>query len=68
MTGNTNKWRAPLAGLASLGMLATMGVAATTANAATPQATLAQKTVTFNLANGTKSTLKVPYGESVADV
>ena len=68
MTGNTNKWRAPLAGLASLAMLATMGVAATTANAATPEASLAQKTVTFNLANGTKSTLKVPYGESVADV
>ncbi|MBT1173509.1 InlB B-repeat-containing protein, partial [Bifidobacterium sp. MA2] len=35
MTGNTSKWRAPLAGLASVAMLATMGVAASTANAAT---------------------------------
>ncbi|MBT1173867.1 InlB B-repeat-containing protein [Bifidobacterium sp. MA2] len=35
MTGNTSKWRAPLAGLASIAMLATMGVAASTANAAT---------------------------------
>ncbi|WP_043260127.1 hypothetical protein [Bifidobacterium callitrichos] len=34
MTGNTSKWRAPLAGLASIAMLATMGVAASTANAA----------------------------------
>ncbi|MBT1172699.1 InlB B-repeat-containing protein [Bifidobacterium sp. MA2] len=34
MTGNTSKWRAPLAGLASVAMLATMGVAASTANAA----------------------------------
>ncbi|MBT1173858.1 InlB B-repeat-containing protein, partial [Bifidobacterium sp. MA2] len=33
MTGNTSKWRAPLAGLASIAMLATMGVAASTANA-----------------------------------
>ncbi|MBT1173862.1 InlB B-repeat-containing protein [Bifidobacterium sp. MA2] len=33
MTGNTSKWRAPLAGLASVAMLATMGVAASTANA-----------------------------------
>ncbi|WP_043167272.1 InlB B-repeat-containing protein [Bifidobacterium callitrichos] len=34
MTGNTSKWRAPLAGLAPIAMLATMGMVAGTANAA----------------------------------
>ena len=62
MTGNTNKWRAPLAGLASLAMLATMGVAATTANAADPT-----QTVTFSISGNTVNTQTVRIGQSIAD-
>ena len=62
MTGNTNKWRAPLAGLASLAMVATMGVAATTANAAVRET----HTVTFSINNKTYD-VSVKNGASVAD-
>ena len=62
MTGNTNKWRAPLAGLASLAMVATMGVAAGTAMADDRQS----HTVTFKLDTQTL-TVTVPDGASVAD-
>ncbi|WP_052401211.1 InlB B-repeat-containing protein [Bifidobacterium callitrichos] len=50
MTGNTSKWRAPLAGLASIAMLATMGVAATTANAASLE-NLSGRTFSVNVYN-----------------
>ena len=65
MTGNTNKWRAPLAGLASLAMVATMGVAATTANAAGEARP--NHTVTFSLDGKAVRTVTVPDGASVAD-
>ena len=65
MTGNTNKWRAPLAGLASLAMLATMGVAVTTANAAGEPRP--NHTVTFSLSGKAVKTITVPDGASVAD-
>ena len=63
MTGNTNKWRAPLAGLASLAMVATMGVAATTANAADTRVD-----VTFTVAGKTVNTgTNWRVGTSIAD-
>ena len=65
MTGNTNKWRAPLAGLASLAMVATMGVVASTANAVTVNAPADSqvKDVSSPYSSGTVAT-----GETYADI
>ncbi|WP_043167875.1 InlB B-repeat-containing protein, partial [Bifidobacterium callitrichos] len=71
MTGNTSKWRAPLAGLASIAMLATMGMVAGTANAATNVTASDWSEAASDGSNATKYTVLVyradqPYDRSTA--
>ena len=63
MTGNTNKWRKPLAGLAAVATLATMGLVAGTANAAV---TVEHDDATINISGDFSNV--AAKGESYADV